>query len=187
MEYIHDRLREIRTSKGLNQTKFAKSLGIGQSTLAMLEVGKREILDRHIKTICSIYNVNEIWLKTGKGEMFIENDSTIITELVAEYRLDAIDQKIIEHYVNLDEHAREVLKKEVVSLAQEIVNLDETAATSEPDPSAKKVRGLFISEDFLSEDINVDAEVESYRKELEDMKKTQASSALHSKDEGETS
>lgn len=67
---MNDRLVEIRKKLGMNQKEFAESLAIGQSTLAMLEVGKRSLNDRHIKLICSIYNVNEKWLRTGEGEMY---------------------------------------------------------------------------------------------------------------------
>ena len=56
---MYNRIKKIRQSLKLNQAEFSKLLGMGQSTLGMLEVGKREILDRHIKTICSIFNVNE--------------------------------------------------------------------------------------------------------------------------------
>ncbi len=72
---MNDRLKEIRAHTGMTQADFAKALGIGQSTLAMMEVGKRDILDRHIKTICAIFGVDEHWLRTGEGEMFCEKPS----------------------------------------------------------------------------------------------------------------
>lgn len=70
-DIVNERLKEIRRSVGLNQADFAKKLGMGHSTLAMLEIGKRDILDRHIKTICSIFNINEDWFRTGRGDMYI--------------------------------------------------------------------------------------------------------------------
>lgn len=67
---MNERLVKIRKDLGMNQKEFAESLAIGQSTLAMIEVGKRALNDRHIKLICSIYNVDEEWLRTGEGEMY---------------------------------------------------------------------------------------------------------------------
>jgi HTH-type transcriptional regulator / antitoxin PezA len=64
---LEERLKKLRNSLGLNQKDFARSLGLGQSTWAMIEVGKRELNDRHVKLICNIYNVNESWLRTGEG------------------------------------------------------------------------------------------------------------------------
>ncbi len=37
----------------------------------MIEVGKRNFNDKHIKLICSTFNVNEQWLRTGIGDMFL--------------------------------------------------------------------------------------------------------------------
>lgn len=64
---LEERLKKLRNSLGLNQKDFARSLSLGQSTWAMIEVGKRELNDRHVKLICNIYNVNESWLRTGEG------------------------------------------------------------------------------------------------------------------------
>lgn len=67
---MEERLKELRNCLGMNQKEFAKSISLGQSTWAMIEIGKRELNDRHIKLICTIYDVNETWLRSGKGEMF---------------------------------------------------------------------------------------------------------------------
>lgn len=54
----------------MNQQEFATHLGLSQSTIAMIEVGKRAFSDKHIKAICAIFNIDEEWLRTGQGEMF---------------------------------------------------------------------------------------------------------------------
>ena len=66
---IGNRIKIIRENEGLNQREFALSIKIGQSTLAMFENGQREPKPIHIEQICSKYNINEEWLRTGKGEM----------------------------------------------------------------------------------------------------------------------
>ena len=91
---MNERLKQIRAKKKMNQADFAKSLGIGQSTLAMMEVGKREISERHIKTICAIFGVNECWLRDGVGDMFTETNSTVISSLVDEYDLDPLEREV---------------------------------------------------------------------------------------------
>ncbi len=69
---MEERLKELRKVLGLNQSEFADKLNLGQSTWAMIEVGKRALNDRHILLICSIFNVNETWLRTGEGDMFVK-------------------------------------------------------------------------------------------------------------------
>lgn len=72
---MNKRLAALRKSLGMNQKDFAYSLSLGQSTLAMIETGKRELTERNIKLICSLYKVSYQWLVNGKGEMFKEEDS----------------------------------------------------------------------------------------------------------------
>lgn len=67
---MYHRLKEVRKRLGMNQVDFSKRLGLSQSTLAMLEVGKRSFNDKHVKLVCSTYGVSEHWLRTGEGEMF---------------------------------------------------------------------------------------------------------------------
>jgi len=68
---VYKRIKEIRRALGLNQIEFAARLGLSQSTLAMIEVGRRSFSDKHIKLICSEFHVNEEWLRGGPGEMFV--------------------------------------------------------------------------------------------------------------------
>lgn len=65
------RLKEVRKALGFNQTNFAKHLGITQTAYSMIENGIRPLADKYIKVICSTFNVNENWMHTGEGEMFL--------------------------------------------------------------------------------------------------------------------
>lgn len=66
-----NRLKDIRKALGLNQTDFAKRIGLTQTAFSMIENGYRPISEKHIKLICSGFGVNEGWFRTGKGEMFL--------------------------------------------------------------------------------------------------------------------
>ncbi len=67
---MHHRLKELRKALDLTQAEFARRIGLGQSSLAMLEQGKRALNEKHIKLICAAFAVREQWLRTGEGEMF---------------------------------------------------------------------------------------------------------------------
>lgn len=67
---MNTRIKEIRKSLKLSQFKFSSKIGIKQSTFCDIENGKAPITERTIIAICSKFNVNEEWLKTGKGNMF---------------------------------------------------------------------------------------------------------------------
>ena len=68
-----ERLKKLRKELKLNQTNFAKNLGLTQTAYSMIESGNNRLSDRYIKTICSIFNVNENWLRTGEGSMFFSS------------------------------------------------------------------------------------------------------------------
>jgi len=67
---INDRLKEIRKSLKINQSEFASKIGLAQSSYSQIETGENSLTDQNIKLVCLIYDVNESWLRSGKGEMF---------------------------------------------------------------------------------------------------------------------
>ena len=67
------RLKQLRKMLGINQTEFAQNLGITQTAYSMIENGINPLSDRHIKVICSIFNVSEQWLRNGDGEIFLSS------------------------------------------------------------------------------------------------------------------
>jgi transcriptional regulator with XRE-family HTH domain len=67
---IFDRIRCIRKKLDLNQEEFARQLGLTQTALSMIELGKTSLTEKNIKLICAMFTVDENWLRTGKGEMF---------------------------------------------------------------------------------------------------------------------
>lgn len=71
---MNDRLKEIRKNLNLNQEDFGKRLGVGKTAISKLEKGENNLTDSMIKLISKEFNVDYIWLTTGKGEMFTEPD-----------------------------------------------------------------------------------------------------------------
>lgn len=68
---MNNRINKIRKHFRLTQTEFgAKIGGLSQNYVWMLEKGERTPSDRTIYDICREFGVNELWLRTGEGEMF---------------------------------------------------------------------------------------------------------------------
>ena len=67
---VNQRLKLLRKEIGLSQGNFAERIGFKQTALSMIESGRNVLNDRHIKLICSTFNVSERWLRDGEGEMF---------------------------------------------------------------------------------------------------------------------
>ena len=68
---MKDRIKAVRKELALNQTDFGSRIGVKQGTVAAYENGSRIPLDSVIVSICREFGVNEHWLRTGEGEMFV--------------------------------------------------------------------------------------------------------------------
>ena len=123
---IGERIRQVRKIVGLNQTDFGKNVGLRQSSLGQIESGVRNATDRTILLICEKYGVLEEWLRTGEGEMFIESDSTIISQLANEYELDSFEKIMIEGFLKLRPEERKVIKSYIRNLMKGVFS-DKTA------------------------------------------------------------
>lgn len=71
MIFINKRLKQVRQSYGLTQQQFAESINVSRNYIGLIEIGQREPSDRTISDICREFNVNEKWLRTGEGAMFV--------------------------------------------------------------------------------------------------------------------
>ena len=116
---MHERVMNLRNHLKMSQEEFGKKIGLTRFTISNLESGKRNITERVIADICREYRVNESWLRTGEGEMFREDDASILGELVSKYDLDDLDRRIVESYLKLPPAHRAVFKRFIAGLAVE--------------------------------------------------------------------
>ncbi|MDR1373414.1 MAG: helix-turn-helix transcriptional regulator [Treponema sp.] len=79
---VNRRIKQIRQALKLSQVQFSRIISLSSGYLAGVEVEKRKVNNRLIKLICSSFNVNEGWLKTGEGEMFQQHPDDSLTKLV---------------------------------------------------------------------------------------------------------
>jgi DNA-binding XRE family transcriptional regulator len=79
-ESYSTRIREIRVSKGLKISSFARELGVPRSTLVGWEEGKGVAIDV-LPRLRERFDVNLDWFLTGEGTMFLSetSDSGVIT------------------------------------------------------------------------------------------------------------
>ena len=80
-----DRIRILRKTLGFTQQEFADKIGLSRNFIAQLETGSKVPSDRTILDICKEFSVNEVWLRTGSGDMFLqENKDTQISQMLDE-------------------------------------------------------------------------------------------------------
>lgn len=116
---IIDRIRIIRDVLGLNQKDFAAKLGIGQSTLAQMETGRRTILDRHIRLISAVFGIQEQWIRNGEEPMF-----TSSFETDGKTEIPAKKQALINAVAGLSERQIDILADVVTVMAKQLQAID---------------------------------------------------------------
>ena len=76
-----ERIREVRNTLGLTLEKFGNRLGVTKVAISNIEKGNRNLTEQMTKAICREFNVDYMWLTTGDGEMFIDNDDDFIERI----------------------------------------------------------------------------------------------------------
>lgn len=123
-DVLKDRMKYIRKNLlHLSQEEFGEKIGISRSNVANIEVGRINLTDRVISSICKEYNINEEWLKTGTGEiekpMLPEDEySKAAAGLVKQD--DKIAMEILTSYFSLDEQSKTAIKNFILDIANRI-------------------------------------------------------------------
>ena len=63
MNDINNRIKELRKRYNLSQQEFGERIGLSKSGVSNIENGIRNVTNKHIKLICSVFDVSEEWLK----------------------------------------------------------------------------------------------------------------------------
>lgn len=123
---MNERIRELRKSLNMNQTDFGSKIGIKQGSVAGYESGARMPLDSVILSICREFGVNEKWLRTGEGEMFIPAEyrlATYVSEI--DSGDDDFIKSFIEVYMELDEPSKQVLRDTAKKMAEKYIKKEQ--------------------------------------------------------------
>lgn len=104
-----DRIKKLRKELDLTQQKFGEHIGIKGNTVAQYELGRSNPIDAVLSLICREFNVNEEWLRTGKGEMFKPAPTDVLDQLAYKYHLSNADYVMIEKFVNLKSETRQAI------------------------------------------------------------------------------
>ena len=128
METIGTRIKGIRKGAGLTLEKFGSKIGITAASLSTIENGKSNPSAQTVLMICREFNVNEDWLRGGKGEPFMQLSRE---ETIAEYvgringgHITDIDESIIKFMAETPVEEWENLASALRMFAETIKNPD---------------------------------------------------------------
>lgn len=121
---IGERIRLLRKNElKMTQDDFASKIDISRSNIGNIEIGRIAVTERIIASICREFSVNEEWLRTGNGEMFVPlTRNQLITDFTADLIMEdnTFKKRLVEALAKLDENEWEVLEK----LAESLIKKD---------------------------------------------------------------
>lgn len=169
---MNERLKELRKALNLTQQAFADAIGVKRNTVATYEIGRNEPIDAVIKLICDRFHVNEIWLRTGEGEMFVKiSKEDEIMDLVEKSlseesgefkrRLATAIMKLTPEQIR---HCTEWIMENFLMDDQEAGDSDQHPGHADQDPEERE--------------LTIDEKVEDYRRQLEAEAASEKSGAL---------
>ena len=125
MKNLNERLKALRKSLNLTQKDFAEKRGIKRNTLAKYETGVISPSTAVVSLICRVFNVNEDWLRSGQGEMFLptgDDVAEMVSNLVEESNpfYDTI-LDIMRSFSKLDNKSQEVICNFAEDLAKKFI------------------------------------------------------------------
>lgn len=58
----------------MTMEQFGEKIGVSKATISNIENGNRNATEHMVKSICREFHADYLWLRTGEGEMFFEDD-----------------------------------------------------------------------------------------------------------------
>ncbi len=109
---IGERIKLLRKDLKLTQEEFGAKIGVKGNTVTGYERGSRTPSDSVINYICLIFNVNQTWLRTGDGDMYLDGfDGGSLSSLWSEYDCNNIEIEFLKSYFSLKKSDRSAFCK----------------------------------------------------------------------------
>lgn len=117
---MNQRLKTIRKSNNMNQEEFGKKLGVTKTAISKMELGTYNITDSMIKLVCREFTINEDWLRTGQGKMYIDSlpksETAIYVSslLVKDNPFNDLIKSLMKAYDKLDSKSQEIINESIL-------------------------------------------------------------------------
>ena len=121
-DYLNERIKEVRLSLGLSQDEFGRRLGVTRGAITNIELNKVTPKPLFVNLICREFHVNEVWLRTGEGDMFTpQTRETELSDFLADMLNEAPDfrHRLISVLSRLSTDEWELLERMAQKLVEE--------------------------------------------------------------------
>jgi transcriptional regulator with XRE-family HTH domain len=115
-----ERVKQIRIALNLTTEKFGERLGVQRSAISKIEHDRCSLTDQMTLLICKEFNVNEEWLRTGSGDMFVKiPEEDLYSKAAASVLVedDAFAMEALKLYYQMSPKAKEAVSNYILQLA----------------------------------------------------------------------
>ena len=158
---LHERIKAVRKSlmPKVSQTAFAEMLGTTRAAIAPYERGIVIPSDTFIQLLCTKFNIDEHWLRTGEGEMYKNDLDAQVEAFAQKYVLTEEDREIMRYFFQLAPKERTAMIEHVLGVADAIRSARDAAAEEQHAADEKQRTAPLTDEE-------IEAELANYRAEL---------------------
>lgn len=113
---LGERIKFLRKELGLTQEEFGAKIGVKGNTVTGYERGTRIPSDSVINYACLIFNVNQAWLRTGEGDVFLDgadafNVASLPKRIWLDYDCNNVEMEFLNAYFSLKKTDRNAFCK----------------------------------------------------------------------------
>lgn len=132
-DMMNTRLKLLRKTLKKTQPEFGRLCGKSRDAIATYESGRVTPDDAFIKVVCLTFNVNEEWLRTGAGDMFIKSENDLFEVFAEKYKLDEQEQALARYCLSMTHEERQLLIKHILNMADAIRGKQKFSQALKPD------------------------------------------------------
>ena len=96
---------------GMSREAFGEKLGVSGVVVQTMEDGRKAVRDPQLEMLCQAYGLSREWLLYGKGEMYVDNEVSILKTLGVRYGLTDADVELICRFIHTDGEGRAAVRK----------------------------------------------------------------------------
>ena len=127
---MNERIRSLIKALKIKQSEFAQRIGVSRPFVSELCSGAKNPSDRTIADICREFGVNEHWLRTGEGDMFVNPSreeeimrlaATVVRDPSSEFQrrfVSVLARLTPEQWQLMEEMARKLLQEQAADSPQ---------------------------------------------------------------------
>jgi len=120
---LNERVKILRKKLNLSTEKFGMKIGLTRSAINKIEKGNKPS-DQTVLSICREFGVNEEWLRTGTGDIFMVLEEDEFIKAAATLSNDAFVRSLIIEYWKLNDDSKKMFRTFINNLSDNMKEQD---------------------------------------------------------------